>query len=146
MLKVIPFLFLPLYLALGDWPQYHGPFWDKSTGPTSVNGNQLNSSTRVIWKSPTPLGFSSFSIQDNLAFTLVAEEDEDGWMNHSLKFVKHWEDSVRTDDYVTIDPLHNSKNVMSSSKTKKRRRRRSGDRDHRKDGSSEHIPMHLRGR
>ena len=78
MLKVIPFLFLPLSLALGDWPHYHGPFWDKSTGPTIVNGNQLNSSTRVIWKSPTPLGFSSFSIQDNLAFTLVAEEDEDG--------------------------------------------------------------------
>lgn len=76
-----------------------------------------------------------------------SEEDEDGWMNHSLKFVKHWEDSVRTDDYVTIDPLHNSKNVMSSSSSKtKKRRRRSGDRDHRKDGSSEHIPMHLRGR
>ena len=78
MLKVLPCLFLPLSLALGDWPQYHGPFWDKSTGSTIVNGNQLNSSTRVIWKSPTPLGFSSFSIQDNLAFTLVAEEDEDG--------------------------------------------------------------------
>ena len=78
MLKVLPFLFLPLSLTLGDWPQYHGPFWDKSTGPTIVNGNQLNSSTRVIWKSPTLLGFSSFSIQDNLAFTLVAEEDEDG--------------------------------------------------------------------
>ena len=33
------------------------------------------------------------------------EDSEEGWMNHSLKFVKHWEDSVRTDDYVTIDPL-----------------------------------------
>ena len=78
MLKVLPFLFLTFSVALADWPQYHGPAGDKSTGSTIVSGNQLNSSSQVIWKSPTPFGFSSFSILDHSAFTLIAEEDEDG--------------------------------------------------------------------
>ena len=78
MLKLFPFLFVPIFVGLADWPQYHGPFWDKSTGTNIISTNQLNPSPRVIWRSPTPLGFSSFSIEDDSAFTLVAEEDEDG--------------------------------------------------------------------
>ena len=78
MLKILSFLSLPLCFALGEWPQYHGPFGDKSTGPNIISGNQLSSSSRVIWKRPTPLGFSSFVTQYNCAFTLIAEEDEDG--------------------------------------------------------------------
>jgi outer membrane protein assembly factor BamB len=78
MLKLFPFLFVPIFVGLADWPQYHGPFWDKSTGTKIISTNQLNPSPRVIWRSPTPLGFSSFSIEDDSAFTLVAEEDEDG--------------------------------------------------------------------
>ena len=67
------------------------------------------------------------------------EDSEEGWMNHSLKFVKHWEDSVRTDDYVTIDPLRNGGGNETSSSNRKRRRH-----GRKKDQSSEHIPMHLR--
>jgi outer membrane protein assembly factor BamB len=78
MLKVLPFLFLPLLFVFADWPQYHGPLFNKSTESSSIGGNKLQISSQLIWKSPTPLGFSSFSIQNDLAFTLVAEEDEDG--------------------------------------------------------------------
>ena len=78
MLKVLPFLFLPLLFVFADWPQYHGPLFNKSTESSSIGGNKLQISSQLMWKSPTPLGFSSFSIQNDLAFTLVAEEDEDG--------------------------------------------------------------------
>jgi len=78
MLKVLPFLFLPFLFVVADWPQYHGPLFNKSTESSPIGGNKLQSSSQLIWKSPTPLGFSSFSIQNDLAFTLVAEEDEDG--------------------------------------------------------------------
>ena len=76
------------------------------------------------------------------------EEDEKGWMNHSLKFVKHWEDSVRTDDYVTIDPLKNNSNNQNSLSRKRRRDgldgRRHRHNNNNKDSSSDHVPMHLR--
>ena len=78
MLKVLPFLFLPFLLVVADWPQYHGPLFNKSTESSTIWANKLHTSSQLIWKSPTPLGFSSFSIQNDLAFTLVAEEDQDG--------------------------------------------------------------------
>jgi outer membrane protein assembly factor BamB len=78
MLKVLPSLFLPFLLLVADWPQYHGPLFNKSTKTSIIEGNKLQTSSQLIWKSPTPLGFSSFSIHSDLAFTLVAEEDPDG--------------------------------------------------------------------
>ena len=50
-----------------DWPQYRGPLGDGKSGesilPTDIKNGELD----VIWKSKTPLGFSSFSVADGLA-------------------------------------------------------------------------------
>ena len=78
MSKVFLFLFLPLSLSLANWPQYHGPFFDKSAQSTVLGIKKSYPANQVIWKTPTPLGFSSFSVLSNSAFTLIGEEDEDG--------------------------------------------------------------------
>ena len=72
------YLFLILISTLpsfGNWPQYHGPFFDKSANSEFVNTNILEN---TLWKVPTPLGFSSFSVNHEYAYTLIAEEDADG--------------------------------------------------------------------
>ena len=72
------YLFLILISTLpsfGNWPQYHGPFFDKSANSEFVNTNILEN---TLWKAPTPLGFSSFSMNHEYAYTLIAEEDADG--------------------------------------------------------------------
>jgi len=72
------YLFLILISTLpsfGNWPQYHGPFFDKSANSEFVNTNILEN---TLWKAPTPLGFSSFSVNHEYAYTLIAEEDADG--------------------------------------------------------------------
>jgi outer membrane protein assembly factor BamB len=55
-----------------DWPAYRGPTHDgKSTEKMPAwpaNG------PRALWKIPTPNGFSSFSVKDGRAFTLVLRE------------------------------------------------------------------------
>lgn len=78
MIKFVLLCFLPFFHLLADWPQYHGPFFDKSTkNPLPINPGSITEDN-IIWKCPTPLGFSSFSTSSDRAFTLVAEEDEDG--------------------------------------------------------------------
>ena len=72
------YLFLILISTLpsfGNWPQYHGPFFDKSANSEFVNTNILEN---TLWKAPAPLGFSSFSMNHEYAYTLIAEEDADG--------------------------------------------------------------------
>ncbi len=55
-----------------DWPQYRGLNHDGITAESvSPWGSQ---GPRVIWKNPTPTGFSSFSISQGRAFTLVRGE------------------------------------------------------------------------
>ena len=78
MQKHIPFLFFPLSFIFGNWPQYHGPKFDKSTLSSATLTERINLSGKTLWKCPTPLGFSSFSTNSNIIFTLIAEEDEDG--------------------------------------------------------------------
>lgn len=59
--------------SANDWTQYRGPLGDgKST--ESID----NISLEPRWKVPTPLGFSSFSVADGRAFTLIAKEDDAG--------------------------------------------------------------------
>ncbi|MEM9589576.1 MAG: PQQ-binding-like beta-propeller repeat protein, partial [Planctomycetota bacterium] len=64
-------------LAVADWPQYRG-----SSGTGKVAGelkvpNWNQATPQVLWKTETPLGFSSFAVSEGRAFTLVGE-DADG--------------------------------------------------------------------
>ena len=66
-------------LAVGqDWPQYRGPEGDGKISAESAGIIWSAGQPELVWKKPTPLGFSSFSIADGRAITLVAREDESG--------------------------------------------------------------------
>ena len=65
---------------LGEWNQHRGPFSNNTTAEILRNGSWLDSSKSLRWKTATPLGFSSFTTANEKAFTLIAEEDEDGLM------------------------------------------------------------------
>ena len=64
-----------LSLPADDWPQYRGPL---ANGKSPESLEKISWSTtngpKVLWKKPTPLGFSSFTIADGRAFTLVARD------------------------------------------------------------------------
>ena len=77
--------FLSLFLNAGflgavDWNQYHGRNSDNKTNERLTSTTWLEKSAPPKWKISTPLGFSSFSTEGTRAFTLIAEEDEDGLM------------------------------------------------------------------
>jgi outer membrane protein assembly factor BamB len=77
MQKLLFLCLVPSIFLCADWPQYHGPLLDKSTEAPLLN--QISSlGKKPLWTTSTPLGFSSFSTNQNQAFTLIAEEDEDG--------------------------------------------------------------------
>ncbi|MFP6855596.1 MAG: PQQ-binding-like beta-propeller repeat protein, partial [Opitutales bacterium] len=61
-----------------DWPQYHGVNSDKKSQEALTSGSWLKKSSSQLWKVNTPLGFSSFSVADGMAYTLVGMQDEDG--------------------------------------------------------------------
>ncbi|NND98274.1 MAG: PQQ-binding-like beta-propeller repeat protein [Pirellulaceae bacterium] len=54
-----------------DWLQYRGVLGDGKSNETISNPNWDTNGPRVLWKAPTPLGFSSFAVADGRAFTLV---------------------------------------------------------------------------
>ena len=60
---------LSLTAAAKDWPQYHGPNFDKTTAETIAK--QDWGKPKELWKVDTPTGFSSFVVADGLAFTIV---------------------------------------------------------------------------
>jgi outer membrane protein assembly factor BamB len=70
-------LFSVLIVKADEWPQYRGPL---ATGKSADSIGKLDwsSGPKILWKKPTPLGFSSFSIADGRAFTLVARKNEGG--------------------------------------------------------------------
>ena len=63
-----------------DWNQYHGRRSDNKTDELITSAAWLEKNSAQKWKADTPLGFSSFSCEGSKAFTLIAEEDEDGLM------------------------------------------------------------------
>ncbi|MDG0965048.1 MAG: hypothetical protein P8O23_08275, partial [Opitutales bacterium] len=73
------FLNVSLVFAI-DWNQYHGRRSDNKTDERLTSTTWLEKSGSQKWKISTPLGFSSFSTEGLRAFTLIAEEDEDGLM------------------------------------------------------------------
>ena len=63
-------------LPAADWPQYRGPQQDGiSPEPLPVK-TWPPGGLPQIWKSPTPTGFSSFSVAGGGVFTIVAREVE----------------------------------------------------------------------
>lgn len=56
-----------------DWPQYRGPNHD-GRSPARIASAWPASGPKVLWKAPTPGGFSVFTVADTRAFTVVARE------------------------------------------------------------------------
>ena len=58
-----------------DWPQYRGP---QANGVTSekIATAWPAEGPKALWRVPTPTGFSSFSVADGRAFTLITREIE----------------------------------------------------------------------
>lgn len=63
-----------------SWPQYRGPNGDGKIDTDAGFLNAGDAALKVLWKQPTPLGFSSFAIDGGKAITLVARENADGVM------------------------------------------------------------------
>lgn len=55
-----------------DWPQYRGFHGDGVSAETISNTDWKKAEPKILWKSPTPLGFSSMSVADGRVFTIVA--------------------------------------------------------------------------
>jgi outer membrane protein assembly factor BamB len=66
-----------LPLAGADWPQFRGPNHD-ATSPEKIPAQWPASGLRQIWKTPLNCGFSSFTLGDGKAYTLVTRESEEG--------------------------------------------------------------------
>ncbi|MCA9213522.1 MAG: PQQ-like beta-propeller repeat protein [Planctomycetales bacterium] len=59
-----------------DWPQYRGIHGDGKSTETIADVNWESTPPSPLWKIETPLGFSSFSIANGIAVTLVAVGDD----------------------------------------------------------------------
>jgi outer membrane protein assembly factor BamB len=65
-----------------DWPMYRGTIGDGKS-PESIGA--INSrDLKLVWKTPTPLGFSSISVAGGRAFTVVARPDPSGANRETL--------------------------------------------------------------
>ena len=58
-----------------DWPQYRGIHGDGKTAEVVSGERWPADGPRQLWKAATPKGFSSFSVADGRAFTLIAAAD-----------------------------------------------------------------------
>ncbi|QDT09840.1 PQQ-binding-like beta-propeller repeat protein [Stieleria marina] len=67
-------LFVATTVSAETWPQYRGIDGDGKSPETIGNSRWTSSAPKVLWKSPTPLGFSSFTIFDGRAFTVIAKD------------------------------------------------------------------------
>ena len=66
-------------LAVGQaWPQYRGPDGDGKISAESGSISWSEGEPKIVWSKQTPLGFSSFSVADGRAITLVARQNEAG--------------------------------------------------------------------
>ncbi len=62
-------------LAAAEWSQYRGPTHDGISGE-KITFPWASSGPKVLWKAPTPNGFSSFSVSGGKAFTLVSRDGD----------------------------------------------------------------------
>ena len=68
----LSFFFVSTFTMAADWPQYRGPLGD---GKSAESIGTIRPST--LWKVPTNLGFSSFSVSRGRAFTLVSVDGKE---------------------------------------------------------------------
>ena len=61
-----------------SWPQYRGPNGDGSSAAEAAAIGWSGGQPKELWKTTTALGFSSFSVADGRAITLVAAESDSG--------------------------------------------------------------------
>ena len=78
LLLLTPAFLFSTALRAAEWNQYHGNNSDKKSQEKMTSASWLKKSSSQVWKTPTPLGFSSFSVAAGRAFTLIGREDEDG--------------------------------------------------------------------
>lgn len=71
-------MFSSFFSFAEDWPQYRGPFLDGTTTEKIGLTTWPAEGPKVLWRIPAPLGFSSFTISQGQAFTLVARPDQEG--------------------------------------------------------------------
>ena len=64
-----------LPVSAADWPQYAGPNFNRST-PEKIQKVFPAGGPKVLWRVPTPDGFSSFAISSGKAFTQVLRDFE----------------------------------------------------------------------
>lgn len=64
-------------LQAGDWRQYVGPNFDRTTPETLASKQFPAGGPKAAWRVPMPNGFSSFSVADGRAFTQITR-DVDG--------------------------------------------------------------------
>lgn len=57
-----------------DWPQYGGPNDDRTTSEELPSTTFSAGGPKVLWRVPTPNGFSSFAVAGGRAFTQIARE------------------------------------------------------------------------
>lgn len=67
---------VPGVAVAGDWPQYNGAASDR-TSAESVAVRSFDGEPPVVWRTPTNLGFSSFTIGGGQAFTLVSRDSRE---------------------------------------------------------------------
>ncbi|MEO1529845.1 MAG: PQQ-binding-like beta-propeller repeat protein [Planctomycetota bacterium] len=60
-----------------EWSQYRGPAGDGKSTETIGNLSWKGDGPKVLWKSETPLGFSSFCVVGNLATTVIANDGKE---------------------------------------------------------------------
>jgi len=63
-----------LTAGAADWPQYRGPNHDGTTAEKVAKWPAAG--PKVLWKVPTPTGFSSFAVSQGKAFTVVKRNVE----------------------------------------------------------------------
>lgn len=65
--------FLAASAMADDWPQYRGPLGDGKSHESIASVGSI----KEVWKVPTSLGFSSFSVAEGRAFTQIQEDEQE---------------------------------------------------------------------
>ena len=72
-----------LSVSAADWPQYHGPTSDGQT-PARIATDWSAHPPKVLWKTPTPGGFSILAVAGGRAYTVVLREVDGAQMEVCL--------------------------------------------------------------
>lgn len=72
-------------VSANDWPQYRGEGGEGKSSDSLQRVNWPEEGPTVLWKQPTPLGFSSFAVSDGKVFTFIARGNGDAGDDLSKK-------------------------------------------------------------